>query len=438
MWAYIPPIDTSPCAPVAADWILPSNWRFRAAEQHVWWRGKLSPSRTWWMRCRKAGWLKRLFGQMPEPSTADAGVDMWMRSLGAFHARPIPSQDESSGGLTNATYGQRLDASSSSPGHALSSLKMSGVCSARGLTKSLARNGSGETYASWASALKAEYSARRKSARRTGGKGSSSSAFGAGGTPLPAQAANWSTPQARDHFPPHSTEYVAAKKAQGHGMANLNDQAANWQTPSIADTEGGRMTRSVARSNELLLKGQAEKLVGQWPTPTSLSFGEKPSAGQFEVDERDFALGLFPPGPDDFDAWAEIAEHVPELLPAYSRYDRFRIALGNAHAAAAGDREKAEAWLDPRGPYGLRAAVVQEIAQSSLRRVDDGLAANRIDWLRLLGNGVVPLCGALAVSTLYARALEASHASGVALSTGGQGDSSSAARPILVKGGDDD
>jgi hypothetical protein len=37
-----------------------------------------------------------------------------------------------------------------------------------------------------------------------------------------AQMAAWPTATARDHFPAHS-EYIAAKKAQGHGMANLND-----------------------------------------------------------------------------------------------------------------------------------------------------------------------------------------------------------------------
>lgn len=43
----------------------------------------------------------------------------------------------------------------------------------------------------------------------------------------------WPTPTARDHFPAHSAEYIAAKKAQGHGMANLNDVAFH-QTPGPA------------------------------------------------------------------------------------------------------------------------------------------------------------------------------------------------------------
>ncbi len=47
----------------------------------------------------------------------------------------------------------------------------------------------------------------------------------------------WPTPQARDHFPAHSPEYIAEKKAQGHGMSNLNDHVtlAGWQTPKAQD-----------------------------------------------------------------------------------------------------------------------------------------------------------------------------------------------------------
>lgn len=47
----------------------------------------------------------------------------------------------------------------------------------------------------------------------------------------------WPTPCARDHFPAHSPEYIAKKKAEGHGMANLNDlaQLAGWPTPVAND-----------------------------------------------------------------------------------------------------------------------------------------------------------------------------------------------------------
>lgn len=106
-----------------------------------------------------------------------------------------------------------------------------------------------------------------------GEKGGPNMSFGAGGTPLPAQMYSYNptptvadvkggrkarsgsrsnepllngllmsyspTPQARDGMPPHSLEYIKAKKAQGHGMANLNDHMvhhfameAGGQTPN--------------------------------------------------------------------------------------------------------------------------------------------------------------------------------------------------------------
>ena len=72
------------------------------------------------------------------------------------------------------------------------------------------------------------------------------------------EASNWYTPTSRDHFPPHTPEYVASKKALGHGMGNLNDQVAHhWQTPSVASATGGQANRGGDRQNELLLAGQA-------------------------------------------------------------------------------------------------------------------------------------------------------------------------------------
>jgi hypothetical protein len=65
-----------------------------------------------------------------------------------------------------------------------------------------------------------------------GEKGGPNQNFGAGGTPLPAQASQWATPQARDHMPPHSPERITAMRAEGHGMRNLNDEAAMWATPT--------------------------------------------------------------------------------------------------------------------------------------------------------------------------------------------------------------
>jgi hypothetical protein len=54
----------------------------------------------------------------------------------------------------------------------------------------------------------------------------------------------WATPTSRDHFPAHTPEYIAEKKAQGHGMSNLNDMVALWATPCTRDWKSDRSKKS--------------------------------------------------------------------------------------------------------------------------------------------------------------------------------------------------
>lgn len=80
-----------------------------------------------------------------------------------------------------------------------------------------------------------------------------------------AKLTGWPTPVARDHFPAHTPEYIAAKMAQGHGMANLNDrvQLAGWPTPTTRDWKDGEECLNVP-VNSLL--GRSVWAAG-WPTP---------------------------------------------------------------------------------------------------------------------------------------------------------------------------
>jgi len=86
-----------------------------------------------------------------------------------------------------------------------------------------------------------------------------------GGLALKAQAQMWPTPQARDHFPAHTEEYIAEKKAEGHGMANLND-VATWGTPHASDGEKGGPNMSCS-GGWTPLPAQAAK--STWPTTTT-------------------------------------------------------------------------------------------------------------------------------------------------------------------------
>ena len=69
---------------------------------------------------------------------------------------------------------------------------------------------------------------------------------------MAAARSGWPTPQARDHFPSHSQEYVAQKKAEGHGMANLNDvvTTAGWPTPSCNNDRVGNQDSAMSMQRQ--------------------------------------------------------------------------------------------------------------------------------------------------------------------------------------------
>lgn len=103
---------------------------------------------------------------------------------------------------------------------------------------------------------------------------------------LRTQASHWAGPQARDYFPAHTDDYIAAKKAEGHGMRNLNDEAAKWEAPSVAVTDGTRLTRGGDRSNELLLTGQAVEASKQWAAPAAQNHKGSSEGSIFRADGK--------------------------------------------------------------------------------------------------------------------------------------------------------
>lgn len=114
------------------------------------------------------------------------------------------------------------------------------------------------------------------------------------------------------------------------------------------------------------------------------------------------ALPLFPPGPGERDRWAAVASIGDRLVPALSRYDLFIDALRKESAFPHGSASREEARdIVAQAIHALGAPRVHQIAESTLRGMADGLA-NRVDQLRMLGNGVVPLEAAYAIRSLLA------------------------------------
>lgn len=156
----------------------------------------------------------------------------------------------------------------------------------------------------------------------------------------------------------------------------------------------------------------ADKGIGKLANPVSSGHDRGPHDAQRRPGERNAAQGaggVFPPGPGDIEGWRRAISARPELLPAYSRHDLFKIAIRNALIAANVDPGE---WWNEKGMLAaavrtLGSSGVQEKAESILRGVVDELESPmddyRIDRLRMLGNGVVPLQAAYAIRTLLAR-----------------------------------
>jgi len=85
-------------------------------------------------------------------------------------------------------------------------------------------------------------------------------------------------------------------------------------------------------------------------------FSAAAKQGETRATTGELRLPLFPPGPDEINAWQRVLDIDDTFAPA----------------------------------------------QSSFRLVADGVADVRADWLRLLGNGVVPLAAAYAFCSLWA------------------------------------
>jgi len=139
---------------------------------------------------------------------------------------------------------------------------------------------------------------------------------------------------------------------QGCSGVGLADPISRGHDGRSRDEGRGSIGRTAA-------EGAGAGIVGVGLANTDIAqLCGQPPAGQLAQPQPDDGISLFPPGPGDRAAWGHIAATRPDLLPA--------------------------------------------TAQSRIRCVADGLAS-RVDQLRMLGNGVVPLQAAHAWRLLVAQ-----------------------------------
>ena len=304
-WLYVPSTVSRSAREVEGS-ILPSSWQSHVLAQSCWWRGKHSPSATWSKRCEKVSWLRLLCGVMSEPSTADAGVGLWMASLAGFRANRTAWLGESKAASINATYGAPRAGLSSKAVRGSSSLKTLPECSRRGLTKSLEPSGFGETFASLVSRLRSDCSQRQKSARRMSASASSFSP--------------WPTPAVTDsNGARNRTSGRTNPDSRHHDGVTLNDaivlwQASAWPTPTANDWKGSGPT--IVRSDGKMRGDRLDYATEQmWSTPRA-SDGEKGGPNQ-----------PFGAGGDPLPAQAVSFRQAHPIYPAGGNFSNERRSL---------------------------------------------------------------------------------------------------------------
>lgn len=303
MWLFIPSAFVPDAADSNSELPSPLDIGERLAEASATWRGKHQPPQAWSRRWKQGGFIRLLSGLTLPPSTLDLGVASFISSLRETRVRKTASPESGPGHPESASSPPKSSASPKSAGLILSSAR---TC--RG-TRTDSSAPSSRHWKGWAIALRQEYSARPKPEIRCGAsdcsswpraktvaggwerdrngnvyptlegaaetwRGPSDISKRGGSQPpekrmdgghsvnLEDQAEHWAGPQARDHFPAHTDDYIAAKKAQGHGMRNLNDEAARWAGPAAQNHKGsseGSIRRQDGKSRDDLLHYQAEQ-----------------------------------------------------------------------------------------------------------------------------------------------------------------------------------
>ena len=225
-------------------WILPKNYPLLSAfvadmvessedltlpgmniESSLMWRSKPSPLKTWQRRWKTSSWMPRLYGRILKPSHRTSFETRLTSSLEAIRVNPSQLQENGKETKTLDTCGPTSANTSEQFDLFGSSLKTSKDTSRLDSEKSLA------TWKKMVTSARGEYSARKKSALPTDASGSTS----------------WATPRAADSAGGPRTlnekgQRISVSDPTKTYGANLSDQVRHWPTPSARDHKGGSGT----------------------------------------------------------------------------------------------------------------------------------------------------------------------------------------------------
>lgn len=270
MW-LIPNCPSLPCARAAADSSADLAWRSQLLAQFVGWSGTPSPPTTYATKWKQGGWIRRLFGRICEPSTAQHGVDAWISSLRGIRASRSAKPVDVMAMTIRGTCGPRFIESCRR--HVLPS---SFWKTSQG-TLALGWEPSSEISTEQATELRRLSSKLQQSVRHTNGNGSSSSQWATitasqqnnsnrekwTTIPIHRQVERWRSPTAE------ASEEPGNRNKPGRDDPTLNSQERTWATPTEDD-----MSNVTAERDYKSLAQDANK----WPTPDGsvMNDGENP------------------------------------------------------------------------------------------------------------------------------------------------------------------
>ncbi len=429
MWLIVP-LTSSPSAEETADSSAVLNSHFQTLERSALSRSKPMSSRSWRNKWKREPWLRFLCGQMPEPSTAARGVDSWIASLRDTRANPSAPLAESLDAQIIATYGPSFAEPLAKYARRWSGLRTSMLISDLGFSKF------GEISKDLATALRRDCLARERLARRILGAGSLSWA-------TPRVTTNGGCPTEHSGKGSRLEDQIDRDWITPHGMGNSEESGKVggigrvWTAsvpddgcPELGHTYGTGLEGRGDGRPTLGGRKRLEDAVREGP-PSNESRAEELRFGP-DISARPPGGGLElahsqcngrGEGPEDLFGWESIATHGGEGLANAGRFRCNKGTPGGGRQEGSTADNEGEVvpaiahgptipiW--PPGPGDLdtwRLILEQhpELApaiEPALRGVADGVG-NRIDRLRLCGNGVVDVCAGLAALTLWARLRE--------------------------------
>ena len=288
MWIYVPK-GFCPSAPELGDSSKASGWRSEMLALSAALNTKHTPATSWLRAWKKALWIQRLFGRIYDPLWAALGVVQWTESWGGTPVNPLVTPASASGPRTPGTSGHKSPVSSTKSSPAGASSKTSADISPSDSTLS------GETFEAVVTALKQDYSVRKKWAQAIAARGSSSSQWptaraedseSAGNHPgatdsLTGAVGTWPTATKQDAE--SSGRHTTDPEKLMHPGTTLTDKVRQWQTPA---TDAFRC-RGGDRKGEMGLDQQAR----MWATPRTVTGGGESADRKKELGRKNSGGG---------------------------------------------------------------------------------------------------------------------------------------------------